>query len=106
MKLHAIEYGAGSETLVILHGLLGSAQNWHSAARMLDSKVRVVIPDQRNHGISPHDPEHSIEAMRRDLEKLIDQRHLKKFYLLGHSMGGHVAMNFAFHYPEKLHGLI
>ncbi len=106
MKLHTIEYGSGPRTLVILHGLLGSAQNWHSAARMLEPKMHLVIPDQRNHGVSPHDAEHTIETMRHDLEECVDHLKLKKFFLLGHSMGGHVAMNFAFHHPERLNGLI
>lgn len=105
MKLHFVEYGS-PKTLVILHGLLGSERNWYSVAKKLSDHYRLIIPDLRNHGVSPHDPEHSIVAMRKDIEALVDRLHLHEFYLLGHSMGGHVAMNYAFAHPERVKALI
>ncbi len=107
MKLHFVEYGKGHRrTVIILHGLLGSERNWHTVARRLSEHFHLFIPDLRNHGVSPHDPVHSIAAMREDLEVFIDDHIHQKFYLVGHSMGGHVAMNYAFHHSETLNALI
>jgi pimeloyl-ACP methyl ester carboxylesterase len=100
------EYGRGEKTLVILHGLLGSSQNWQRAGRALGEKYRVLVVDQRNHGSSPHTTTHTIAGLREDIKNFFDQRRLEKVYLLGHSMGGMAAMEFAFHYPERLSGLI
>ncbi len=100
------EYGSGDKTLVILHGLLGSSQNWQRAAKVLGEKYRVLAVDLRNHGESPHTPAHSFAGMREDVKDFFDQHRLQQAYLLGHSMGGGVAMEFAFHYPERLLGLI
>lgn len=107
MKLHFVEYGKGrKKTVIVLHGLLGSERNWHSVARRLSEHFHLLIPDQRNHGVSPHDPVHSIVSMREDLEVFVDEHVHNSFYLIGHSMGGHVAMNYAFHHPGTLKALI
>ncbi len=106
MRLAFREYGRGEKTLVILHGLLGSAQNWQRVAKELGEKYRVLAVDQRNHGESPHHPDHSFAALREDVKDFFDQQGLQQAYLLGHSMGGLAAMEFAFHYPERLRGLL
>jgi len=100
------EFGRGDKTLVILHGLLGSSQNWQRAAKVLAETSRVLALDLRNHGESTHTPTHSFLEMREDVKHFFDQHRLDGMYLLGHSMGGGVAMDFAFHYPERLAGLI
>lgn len=100
------EYGRGSKILVILHGLLGSSQNWQRAAKVFAGKYRVLVIDLRNHGDSPHTPTHSFAEMREDVKGFFDRQHLEQAHLLGHSMGGGVAMEFAFHYPHRLSGLI
>jgi pimeloyl-ACP methyl ester carboxylesterase len=104
--LHFREYGRGDKTLVILHGLLGSSQNWQRAATLLGAGCRVLVVDQRNHGASPHTPTHTLEDLCADLKDFFDQQNLAQTYVLGHSMGGMAAMEFAFHHPERLHGLI
>lgn len=101
------EYGhSHAPTLVILHGLLGSSQNWQRAAKALEATCRVLVVDQRNHGSSPHTATHSLHDLREDIKHFFDQQRLIQAYLLGHSMGGMAAMEFAFHYPERLAGLI
>jgi pimeloyl-ACP methyl ester carboxylesterase len=100
------EYGRGAPTLVILHGLLGSSQNWQRAAKIFAEKCRVLAADQRNHGNSPHTATHSFADLREDIKHFFEQQRLDKAYLLGHSMGGLAAMEFAFHYSERLAGLI
>ncbi|MGH7601135.1 MAG: alpha/beta fold hydrolase [bacterium] len=106
IELFFREYGLGAPTLVILHGLLGSSQNWQRAAKIFAEKCRVLVVDQRNHGNSPHTATHTIADLREDVKHFFDQQRLDQAYLLGHSMGGLTAMEFAFHYPERLAGLI
>jgi len=99
------EYGAGPP-LVILHGLFGSLDNWHTLARKLGETFRVFAVDQRNHGRSPHSPEFSYTAMAEDLRAFLDERGVKKSALIGHSMGGKTAMQFAVTYPRRVTHLI
>jgi pimeloyl-ACP methyl ester carboxylesterase len=106
IELFYREYGGGDKTLVILHGLLGSSQNWQRAAKVLGRKYHVLAVDQRNHGSSPHTASHTFADLREDIEHFFDQRRLRKAYLLGHSMGGMAAMEFAFHSPERIAGLV
>jgi pimeloyl-ACP methyl ester carboxylesterase len=106
LNLFFREYGQGAPTLVILHGLLGSSQNWQRTAKIFAEKCRALVMDQRNHGSSPHTATHTIVDLREDVKHFFDQKRLDNAYLLGHSMGGLAAMEFAFHYPERLAGLI
>ncbi len=106
LNLHFRAYGKGDKTLVILHGVLGASQNWQRVAQALAASYRVLVVDQRNHGNSPHAPTHTLADLREDVKTFFDQQELAQAYLLGHSMGGMAAMEFAFHYPERLRGLI
>lgn len=106
MKLHYAQYGNHPDHLIILHGLFGSERNWTQAAKILSRLMTVIVPDMRNHGQSPHHPEHTIESMRHDIEELTDQLHIGRFFLLGHSMGGYVAMDYTLAHPEQINGLI
>ena len=105
MELFYREYGQG-EPLIILHGLFGSADNWMTQARVLGEHFHVYTVDQRNHGLSPHSPEHDYLAMTEDLNTFFMQRGLQKAIVLGHSMGGKTAMNFALKYPDKVVKLV
>lgn len=105
MRLNFKKYGSVGPNLIILHGLLGSSQNWHTLAQQFGKEYRVIVPDLRNHGDSPHG-EHSIELMRQDILQLLDEERISKCVLMGHSMGGLVAMSFAFAHPERLRALI
>lgn len=106
IELSFREYGKAGPALVILHGLLGSSQNWQGAAKMLAQKFHVFVVDQRNHGNSPHVPSHTFADLRDDVKNFFERQRLEKAFLLGHSMGGVAAMEFAFHHPEYLSGLI
>ena len=106
MELFFKEYGSGKPEMIILHGLLGSGRNWHTICASLAGKLRILVPDMRNHGRSPHSEQHHLTDMVNDLLDLQAKHHMQHSYLLGHSMGGLVAMNFAFRIPEKVAGLI
>jgi len=92
--------------LVILHGLYGSSDNWISIAKKLEERFTVFIPDLRNHGQSPHTSTHTYQDMVDDLSLFFKNHHINKATLLGHSMGGKLAMMFAAEYPELITGLI
>jgi len=105
MKLNFKKIGSGSP-LVILHGLFGSADNWYSISKALDNEFTMYLVDQRNHGDSPHSDEWNYAVMAADLLELVDKEGLEKIFLMGHSMGGKVAMTFAVNNPERVERLI
>ncbi len=105
MRLKYHKFGAAGPELIVLHGLLGSSQNWRSTARMLADHARVIVPDLRNHGDSPHG-EHRFDLITEDILELFDGAEIGRAFLLGHSMGGLAVMNFAFAHPQRLRGII
>lgn len=105
MKLFFREAGQGTP-LIILHGLFGSSDNWFSLSKIFATKFRVFTVDQRNHGQSPHSDAHDYKLLTEDLEEFINDHQLENPIILGHSMGGKVAMNFAIKNPDKTGKLI
>lgn len=105
MKLFYREFGEG-QPVIILHGLFGQSDNWVTVGRRIASKFHVYIPDQRNHGQSPHTSLHSFPAMADDLAGFIDELNLHKPILIGHSMGGKVAMTYALEHPGEISKLV
>ncbi|KAK9955482.1 hypothetical protein ABG768_015354 [Culter alburnus] len=97
-----------STPLVFLHGLFGSKSNFHSIAKSLVQRTgrKVLTVDARNHGKSPHSPVLTYEAMTSDLTHLLGQLHIGKCVLIGHSMGGKVAMTTALSQPNLVEGLV
>ena len=105
MNLHFKTAGEGSP-LIILHGLLGSADNWRSMSGRLAAHYKVVAVDLRNHGGSPHSDVFDYDVMAADLRQFVEQQALSSIMLLGHSMGGKVAMQFALDYAERVEKLV
>jgi len=105
MKLFYRKFGDGPP-LIILHGLYGSSDNWVTIAKKLGDSFTVYLPDQRNHGQSPHSEIHDYNSMRDDLFELVTDLRLRKFFLCGHSMGGKIAMAFAVKWPEMITALV
>ncbi len=105
MDLFYRKYGQGP-ALIIVHGLYGASDNWVSIAKGLQDYFEVFLIDQRNHGRSPHHPDHTYEAMKEDLKQFMDEHEIEKAVLLGHSMGGKTVMHFAKEYPERISHLI
>lgn len=99
MKLNFHRVGHGPP-LLILHGLLGSLDNWAPHAQLLSSQFQVFLLDLRNHGRSPHANEFDYDVMAADLAEFIYDQNLATVHLLGHSMGGKVAMRFSQLHPE------
>ena len=106
MELFFRKYGEAAPPLVIVHGLYGSSDNWVSIARDLADRFEVFVVDQRNHGQSPHSPQHDYPSMREDLREFMDLQGIKKAVLIGHSMGGKTVMSFAEAWPERVQALV
>ncbi|HPW25652.1 MAG TPA: alpha/beta fold hydrolase [Tenuifilaceae bacterium] len=105
MKLFYRELGKGFP-LVILHGLYGSSDNWMGIAKRLSTSHRIILPDQRNHGQSPHSSSHTYPDMANDLAELVDNLGIDNFHLLGHSMGGRTAMLYQSLFPYMVKSLV
>jgi len=105
MQLHYQRFGEGAP-LLILHGLFGSLDNWQTVSRLLGESYQAISVDLRNHGRSPHSEAFGYEVMAEDLLELMTSRKLPKISLLGHSMGGKLAMHFALNHPELVEKLI
>lgn len=105
MKLTHKIYGTG-QPVIIMHGLFGSGDNWRSIARMMEPHYQSIVVDMRNHGRSPHDPEMNFTVMADDILELMTDLSLDKVSLLGHSMGGKVAMQFSLLHPDMVEKLI
>lgn len=99
------EYGAG-KPLLILHGLFGSGMNWRSIAKGLAARYRVVAPDLRDHGDSPHTDAMEYALLAQDVLALLASQRLTPAAVMGHSMGGKVAMVLALNHPHAVERLI
>ncbi|MFP4561917.1 MAG: alpha/beta fold hydrolase [Spirochaetia bacterium] len=103
--LRYAKYGSG-RPLIILHGLLGSGDNWQSQAKHLARGYAVYTPDLRNHGSSFHDEEMSYPAMAEDVRRLMHADTIERPFVMGHSMGGKTAMELALRYPKDVEALV
>ncbi|NIV10975.1 MAG: alpha/beta fold hydrolase, partial [Aliifodinibius sp.] len=105
MRLFYRKKGTGPP-LIIIHGLLGSSDNWLTLSKAFAKDFSVYMIDLRNHGRSPHGEEFTVNAMMEDLLEFMKDKQLDSAVILGHSLGGWIAMNFAVRYPEKVNKLI
>jgi pimeloyl-ACP methyl ester carboxylesterase len=109
LRLHHVEWGAPSAPVIVaLHGLRSFAYTWEPIALPLAQRFRIVALDQRGRGQSDWDPQRRYYASEyvRDLEVLVDSLGLKRFLVLGHSMGGANAFVYASRHPDRLAGLV
>ncbi len=111
MQLHYRLYGDLEQDrkppLVLLHGMLGSSSNWQGVAtRLTEQGYCCIVPDLRNHGRSPHDPNMDYPLMAGDLLRLLDDLELQQVVPVGHSMGAKVAMWLALNYSDRVDRLV
>ena len=108
MQLYFKELGQADGTpgtpLIMLHGLFGSSDNWLNVAPRLGGKCYAL--DLRNHGHSPHSEEMDYALMAGDVAEFLDAQKLDVVNVLGHSMGGKVAMQFALTHPGRVRKLV
>lgn len=105
MVLAVSEFGEG-RALLVLHGLFGSRDNWHTVATRLSDARHVVTVDLPNHGDSPHADSFDYDVMAQAVGDTAERLGLRQFDLLGHSMGGKAAMRYAQRYPTRVSSLV
>ncbi len=105
MNLYFRTYGNG-DPLIVLHGLFGASDNWNGIGKSLGVSNMVYLPDQRNHGRSPHADSHTYKDLADDLAAFMKMHGLASASILGHSMGGSVAMKLADDHEEMVDKLI
>jgi esterase len=105
LNFHTFGEESAKPTLLIVHGLFGSARNWRAIARHFSKTRRVITVDMRNHGDSFWHDDNSYHDMADDLAAVI-KHHGRKMDVLGHSMGGKASMVLALENPELVHHLI
>lgn len=112
LPLAALDYSApragfsDRPPLVVLHGLLASSRHWRTVAAGLAAHRPVFALDLRNHGDSPRSAAMDFPVMSSDILAWLDARGLSRVDLLGHSMGGKLAMAFACRHPERVRRLV
>src|SRR5487761_2645200 len=99
------QHGSGPPVL-ILHGLFGSAGNWTAVARLLADRFCVYALDLRNHGASPWAERMDYPATAEDVAAFIASRGLRSVAIIGHSLGGKVAMTLALTAPQTVQRLV
>lgn len=106
LELNYKTFGQG-EPIIILHGLFGTLDNWQTIARQLAENYSVFILDQRNHGRSPHAEPHDYPTLAEDLHHFMEAHWMYDgAHVIGHSMGGKTAMQFALTHPDLVKKLI
>lgn len=105
MKLNYIEQGSGP-CIILIHGMFGSLSNLGALARTLVDRYRVISVDLRNHGDSPHEQKMDLPSMAADIVGLIDDLNISRATLVGHSLGGKIAMQIALNFPLRVNSLV
>jgi esterase len=106
IKLNYKQYGTSGRHIIILHGLFGTLDNWQTISRELGDRYIVTAFDLRNHGRSPHSDEFSVSVMASDVYEMMQELRIPSAVIIGHSMGGKVAMVFSMAYPAVTDGMV
>lgn len=105
MNLNYKVFGEG-DPVVIIHGLFGTLDNWQTIAKKLSKDFMVFILDLRNHGRSPHSDDFNYQIMANDVQEFMENNWIYKANVIGHSMGGKVAMQLANQTPDMVNKLV
>ncbi|MCB0640697.1 MAG: alpha/beta fold hydrolase, partial [Phaeodactylibacter sp.] len=105
MDLNYKTFGQG-DPVIILHGLFGMLDNWQTIGKKLAEHHTVYLVDQRNHGRSPHLPDFNYHLLAEDLHQFMEDNWIHQAHIVGHSMGGKTAMQFALEFPDMVDKLV
>ena len=109
LTLHARHlscHQGGAPHLIILHGLLGSSDNWQTLGKRYATHHQVWMLDARNHGRSPHAPSHSYPEMAEDVVRFMDAQGIDKASFVGHSMGGKTVLMLSQQHPDRMERMV
>ncbi|MBV20246.1 MAG: alpha/beta hydrolase [Cytophagia bacterium] len=105
IEINFKSYGEG-KPVVILHGLLGSLDNWVSISKSLSKNFKIIILDLPDHGKSPHTTRFSYKKIAEQLHFFFEKYSFKNISIIGHSMGGKIGIKYADLFPENLDKLV
>lgn len=105
MQLNFRRQGQG-QAVIVIHGLFGSLDNLNGLSKALAEHFDVINIDVRNHGLSPHSEQMNYQVMAEDVLELIAQLELESPFVVGHSMGGKIAMMTAALAPQLIKGVV
>jgi pimeloyl-ACP methyl ester carboxylesterase len=105
-KLRVSDGAEGGMPVVLVHGLASELETWRPVLDRLRASRRTIAYDQRGHGQSDPAGEYSIAALAGDLDRVVDELNLPRFWLAGHSFSGTVVSAYAAGHPEKVAGVI
>ncbi|WP_261642670.1 esterase [Erwinia mallotivora] len=106
VRLQSEQSAAASLPVVLIHGLFGSLDNLAGLARGLKAEQQVIQIDVRNHGLSPRSSEMHYAAMAQDVTETLDSLGVEQFVVIGHSMGGKIAMSLTAAAPDRVAKLV
>ena len=106
MILHRTDKGDSEKAVIILHGLMGSSENWRGIQDALSATHRVCCLDLPNHGKSPHVARFNLRSLAEDVAETLDALGIRQAAVIGHSLGGKAAMQMASEFPGRVRGLI
>ncbi len=106
MILHSKIIGNADRNIIILHGLYGSSESWLRVANLLSDKFTIHLLDLRNHGESFKNDVHTYQAMVEDVKIYLEDKKINKADIIGHSMGGKLAMFFVAKYTDYVRKLV
>ena len=106
VRLQSEQFDANTMPLVLLHGLFGSLDNLGVLARELKHDRPLIQLDVRNHGLSPRADDMSYQLMAQDVLETLDGLGITRFQVIGHSMGGKIAMTLTSLAPDRVAGLV
>jgi len=98
-------FGQG-DPVIILHGLFGMLDNWQTIAKKLAEEYMVILVDQRDHGKSAHTDKFNYQLLAEDLRLFMEENWMHEAHIIGHSMGGKTAMQFAADNPDMVEKLV
>lgn len=105
-RLAFVDEGEG-ETILLIHGMAGSAQTWRAIVPQLAKKYRVIAPDLLGHGQSSKPrTDYSLGAFAVGLRDLLDELGVRSATVVGHSLGGGIAMQFLYQHPDYCNRLV
>lgn len=107
LTLRVAESGAGAKSVILLHGIIGSVEDWETLIPLLETKYRVIAIDRPGHGYSAEPREYNTVAFNaRMVNALMATLDLKDVVVVGHSYGGSIALQLALENPAALHGVV
>ncbi len=106
LTLNVAEWGSVGPPLVLLHGGSASWRSWAAVAPLLARDWHVLAPDLRGHGLSGRGGRYALADYADDIVRLVDREIGQPAALIGHSLGGHVAVAMAAHRPDVVRALV